>query len=116
MFLLQLLHTLINLNDVSKKLGEIDETLDTRVDELIRKLMQKKTNEVNIASNAISFKEIRENFGAVEDAWWMLVLNHIRNSTNAVQLFQELVQKLKKTIPFEFIKLMQPNIQPSSDM
>lgn len=114
MFLLQLLHALINLNDVTKKLGcgEIDETLDTRVDELIRKLMQKKINEVSIASNAISFKEIREYFGAEGDAWWMLVLNHIRNSTNAVQLLQELVQKLKKTIPFEFIKLM----QPSSDM
>lgn len=78
--------------------------------------MEKKTNELDIASSAILYKEINGSFGAKKDAWWIHVFIHIKFSTNAVQLFQELVQKLKKIIPFEFMTLKQPTVQPASDV
>lgn len=107
--MLQLLHALINLSDISKKLGsgKIDRTLDTKAHILFRKLMQKKIDELGNASSAISVNEIHDNFGAEDDAWWIIVFSHIKNDTNAVHLFQELLHKLKKTIPFEFMNLKQ---------
>lgn len=122
---LKLLHALINLSGVYKKIrhGETDRTLDSRIDELIGKLMQKKTNELNMASTAILYKEMNGNFvGADDSAWWILVFIHIKRSTNSMQLYQELVNRLKKVVPIELMTWIgigigigmnwnQPNVQ-----
>lgn len=68
--------------------------------------MEKKTIELSISAGAISNKEIDATFGVDENAWWILVFNHV-NSPNSGQLLLDLVQKLKKTIPFELINMKQ---------
>lgn len=108
---MQLLHTLVNLSQVIKKLGDGDGkagTLDTQVDELIEKLIQKKSTELNNAANAITAREIDGNFGTKDDAWWIRAFEHMRHAENFV-LLQEFVHKFRNIIPFEF---MNENVQP----
>lgn len=111
LIVIQLLHALVNLSKVIKKLGNGDGqawTLDIRVDEVIKKLVQKKSNELTNTANAITRKEIDGNFGTNDDAWWIRAVEHMSHADNVV-LLQEFVHKFRNLIPFEF---MSENEQP----
>lgn len=87
------------------------EPFDTRVDELMEKLMQKKNNELRNASIAITMKEIDGNFGTENDAWWIRVFEQMKRAKK-VDLLQKFVHKFRAMIPLEFMK---ENKQPSVD-
>ncbi|XP_037037910.1 E3 ubiquitin-protein ligase SHPRH-like [Bradysia coprophila] len=107
---IHLLHALINLSDIHKKLRLTP--YDTRVNELLANLMQIRTNDITATSNGILHKHRTVNFDVNEGTWWKRTIEYIKCNENATELFQNLVVALKKTIPIEYMTLKKPAIEP----
>ncbi|KAG4078788.1 hypothetical protein HA402_015378 [Bradysia odoriphaga] len=105
-----LLHALVNLSNVHKKLKLTP--YDTRVNDLLANLLQCMTNDITATWNAISHKHHKVNFDVNEGAWWTCTIEYIKCNENATTLFQNLIGALKKDIPIEHMTAKKPAIQP----